>query len=149
MRIAVDTNVLIRAHVPGLEKHESARAFITSSLAHPDTTLVLTPIVLHEFLHVVSDARRFDPAIKMSAALAVAATYLGRSNVECLPVTEEAMSFALELLALHRLGRKRIADTLFAATLLIHGVHRLATFNPADFALFTDLQVEEPRLSAE
>ena len=39
------------------------------------------------------------------------------------------------------LGRKRILDTAFAATLEAAGVQRLATFNARDFAVFPFLEV--------
>jgi predicted nucleic acid-binding protein len=68
--------------------------------------------------------------------------------VECLPVDEGSLLLGLDLLGRHRLGRKRIADALLAATLLTHGVHRLTTFNVADFALFESLDASEPRLGS-
>jgi predicted nucleic acid-binding protein len=141
MKIAVDTDVLVNAHVPGMERHDQAREGLSRCLEAKDVTLVLTPLALHEFVHIVTDARRFDPPVTMSEAIAVARDYLGRSNVECLAVNEAAVLAALDLLDHHRLGRKRIADTLIAATLLQHGVHRLFTFNRSDFTLFEGLHV--------
>ena len=55
------------------------------------------------------------------------------------------MISALELLDAHRLGRRRIADTLLASTLLTHGVSAIVTCNPADFARFDGLAVIDPR----
>jgi len=145
VRIGLDTNVLIQAHLPSLDRHELAREYLREHLDFPDTTLAVTPLVLHEFVHVVTDERRFDPPVSMGEALEIARGYLGRSNVECLPVDEGALLLALDLLGRHRLGRKRIADALLAATLLTHGVHRLTTFNTADFSLFESLDAAEPR----
>ena len=59
------------------------------------------------------------------------------------------MQFALHLLERHRLGRKRMTDTLLASTLLRHGVNSIMTCNPSDFALFTDLEVIDPRNANE
>lgn len=146
MRTGLDTNVLIQAHLPGLARHQLARDYLVEQLEVPDATLAVTPLVLHEFVHVVTDERRFDPPVSMSEAVAIARGYVGRSNVECLAVDEGSLLLALDLLARHRLGRKRIADALLAATLLTHGVRRLATFNVADFAPFEPLQASEPRL---
>lgn len=148
MRIGLDTNVLLHAHLPGLGRHELARDFLLELLGSPDTTVVVTPLVLHELVHVMTDPRRFDPPVSIGEALALARGYVGRANVECLAVDEGSLVLALDLLTRHRLGRKRIADTLLAATLLTHGVHRLATFNPGDFAPFESLQASEPRLGA-
>ena len=149
MRIGIDTNVLLNAHLPGSGQHDLARSYLLELLASTDVTLVVTPLVLHELVQVMTDERRFEPPVSMGEALAVARGYLGRANVECLPVDESAMVLALELLTRHRLGRKRVADTLLAATLLTHGVRRLVTFNPGDFAPFEPLQASEPRLGAD
>lgn len=55
--------------------------------------------------------------------------------------TPEVMPRTLELMEALRLGRKRILDTALAATLECAGVHRLATFNPDDFAIFGFLEL--------
>jgi hypothetical protein len=146
MRIGVDTNILLQAHLPALDRHELARSFLLEQLALADVTLVLTPLVLHEMVHVLTDGRRFDPPVAISEAISIARGYLGRTNVECLPVDETALLLALDLLNRHRLGRRRVADTLLAATLLAHGVHRLVTFNVPDFEVFEEVAAVEPWL---
>ena len=143
-RTGVDTNVLVCAHVPGFAQHAAARAFLRARLDRPDASLAVTPMVLRELVHVITDARRFDPPVPMGEALEVARRYLGRSNVECLAVDEEATARALELLEQHQLGRRRVADCLLAATLLRHGVTELATYNADDFRLFAGLTVVTP-----
>jgi hypothetical protein len=45
----------------------------------------------------------------------------------------------------HRLGRKRIADTLLATTLSQNGVNEIITCNPDDFEPFVDLRILDPR----
>ena len=145
MRIGLDTNLIVEAHLPGLPRHEIARSFLDDQLAVSDVTLVVTPLVLHEVVHVVTDPRRFDPPLSMIEALTLARAYVGGSNVECLAVDEHCLVLALDLLQRHRLGRNRVADCLLAATLLANGVHRLATFNPTDFAAFDPLRPIEPQ----
>jgi len=144
VKLGIDSNVLFQAHLPAFDRHELAHRYLHRQLALPGVTLVLTPLVLHEFVHVVTDGRRFDPPVAMTEALTLARGYLGRSNVECISTDEASLLLALDLMSRHTLGRKRIADTLFAATLLAHGVHRLVTFNVADFKVFEDLTAVEP-----
>ena len=145
MRRGVDTNVLIYAHMPALPGHEAVRRYLLGELSRPETRLVITPLVLHELIHIITDGRRFDPAVSMSEAVALARLYLTRSNVDCLAIGEEVAIAALELLERYRLGRKRIADTLFAAALLVSGVHELITCNPDDFRVFEELSLTDPR----
>jgi predicted nucleic acid-binding protein len=111
-----------------LPQHELVRSYLLDQLAHDDVTLVVTPAILHEFVHVVTDARRFSPPVAMPDALAIARGYLDSTNVECLSVDERAIVSAFDLLERHQLGRKRIADTLFAASLLNQ---EFASWSPA------------------
>ena len=145
MKRGLDTDVLINAHMPDLPHHASVRRFLLGQLADEDVTLVITPVILHELVHVITDGKRFDPPVSMTDALAVARVYLDHANVECVSVDGEAMAEALALMERHRLGRKRIADTLFAACLLGHDVHELITCNPADFRIFAGLTLVDPR----
>jgi predicted nucleic acid-binding protein len=145
MRYGVDTNVLIYAHLPVFAESERVRAYLRRALADDGHRILLTPLVLHEFVHVVTDPRRLEPPVTMPQALEVAGGYLDRSNVECLAVDEGSVRLAFHLLDAHGLGRRRIADTLLAATLLSHGVQTIVTCNPADFDLFGDLAVVDPR----
>jgi predicted nucleic acid-binding protein len=146
MRRGVDTNVLIYAHISESPQHEAVRSHLLGQLALDDVTLIVTPNILHEFLHIVTDARRFDPPVSMKDALAVARGYLDRANVECLSVDELSLVSALDLLERHQLGRNRIADTLFAASLLNHGVRELITCNTTDFKVFAELTLIDPRI---
>lgn len=145
MRRGIDTNVLVYAHLPQFDEHPAVRRYLLDLLAEPTETLVVTPLVLHELVHLLTDGRRFDPPLTMAEALAVARLYLGRSNVECLAPDEPSVALAFELLERHRLDRKRISDTLFAATLLRHRVDHLVTCNPADFTVFEELRLIDPR----
>ena len=118
MKRGLDTNVLVYAQIPAFEVHGRVRRFLLAQLADPELVLVVTPGVLHEFVHVITDPRRFETPVSMPEALAVARLFLGRSNLECLAPDHAILLESFDLLERHRLGRKRIADTLLAATLL-------------------------------
>lgn len=148
MRRGLDTNVLVYAHMPKGPHYSAVRRYLVEQLSREDVTLVVTPIILHEFVHVVTDGRRFDPPVSMPDALAVARSYLGRTNVECISLDEDSLSTAFDLMERHQLGRKRIADTLFAASLLNHGVRELITCNTDDFRLFEALTLIDPRIES-
>lgn len=148
MKRGLDTNVLVYAHVASLEEHGVVRAFLEAQLSRSDVTLVVTPAVLHEFVHVVTDPRRFEPPVAMGEALALARLYVGRANVSCVATDAEALALAFDLVERHRLGRKRLADTLLAATLLRTGVAELVTCNRQDFDVIPGLELIDPRTVA-
>jgi len=118
-------------------------------LQRDHVSLVVTAMVLHEFVHLITDPRRFAPPVSMAEALALARGYLGRTNVKCLTTDEPALLGAFALLERHGLGRKRIADTLLAATLLRHQVVDFATCNAADFRAFEPLTLVDPSVVDE
>jgi len=144
MKIAVDTNILIYAHAARFPEHERARSWIYRQLEQADVRLVTTPLILSEMVHVITDPRRFEPPVPVGEALEIARNWIGRSNVECLAIDEEAASLTFDLIDRHGLGRSRLADTMLVATMLVHGITLLATRNTADFSVFRQLQLIDP-----
>ena len=144
MKIALDTNILIAAHLPAHQDHAAARQKIEAHLAGEANQIVLTPAILHEFLHVITDSRRFENPPTMTEAIALSRNYLGKTNVLILASDALDMEETCSLLLQHQLGRDRVADTLFAATLKRHSVRQLWTKNIADFKLFDFLEATDP-----
>lgn len=137
-RIGLDANVLVYANAPDVPQHPAVRTYLGRLFRDHSIVAVVTPAVLAEVVHVLTDARRFAVPASMPDAIALAERYLDGANVECLADTAEALSLAFELMSRHRLGRKRIADTILTATLSLNGVTSLVTANTRDFAPFRD-----------
>lgn len=93
------------------------------------------PQVLYEFTHVCTDARRFDEPFTITEALRVAQYLWDSREVTRLSPDLAVLTRAFDLMGTYRLGRKRILDTVLAATLERAQVRKLATFNGADFRL--------------
>jgi predicted nucleic acid-binding protein len=98
--------------------------------------LVFCPQVIAEMLHVATDARRLPHAWTMSQAIAQAHQWRTATEVHWVSPDVRCVKLCLEWMAKYALGRKRILDTLLAATYFHHGVTRLATLNPDDFRVF-------------
>jgi len=98
--------------------------------------LVFSSLIVTEFLHVVTDPRRFDPPLTMTEALDWIEELCAKPTVRLLEPTPESTRQTLRWLRQFNLGRKRILDTHFAATLHIAGVRRLLTHDPGDFRVF-------------
>ncbi len=144
MDLAIDTNALVYAHFSAFAEHEAYRAFVEAHVEGADNRLVLSPLVCHEWLHVVTDARRLHPPLAMATALEVMRDHLSRSNVVVAPVDDISLLGALALLEQHGLGRKRIADALLASTLRSASVTHLLTRNVRDFKVFRFLTLHDP-----
>lgn len=144
MILGVDTDVLVAWAMAGTARHLTARRLLEEAAQAYGGWLGLTPQVLQEFLHIVTDARRFERPMDMASALNRAhALWTAEETVRILP-TADVLPRTVELMSRFRLGRKRVLDTALAATLELAGVQRLATFNPADFEIFPFLELVPP-----
>jgi predicted nucleic acid-binding protein len=106
--------------------------------------LVFPPLVINEFLHVITDARRFSPPLTMVEALDWVENFLGHPTVNLIEPTPESLRQTLRWMRQFDLGRKRILDTHLAAVLLTAGVRRLLTSNPRDFTVFGIFEIVTP-----
>ena len=97
--------------------------------------LVITPQVLAEFIHVVTDAKRFRTPLSMDSARDLAQKWWTAREVEQLSTGAGAVGLFFAWHRTHALGRKRILDTMLAATYRDAGVGSLLTTNPSDFAI--------------
>ena len=132
----IDTTFLVQDEVREVPGHAEARGWLNEALAKHPQPLVLAPQVLTEFVHVVTDPRRFAFPLSLEEALEKAQGWWEASEVK--PVYPSLDSTRLGLLWLreHRLGRKRLLDTQLAATYYAAGVTRLLTLNMSDFEIF-------------
>lgn len=139
--LALDTDVLVGWAHAGALRHRESRELVERELREDGGRLALTPQVVFEFLHVVTDRRRFEEPLAMEEAAEVASQLWRSPQVDRIPASPRVVPRTLELLRIHGLGRKRILDTALAATLELAGVGRLATWNVTDFAPFGFLEV--------
>ena len=130
-----DTSFLVAAEVAEHPDHDGVWRRIRELKAQGDC-FALTAPVLAEFVHIVTDARRFKMPLTMRQALAEARSWWEAADVEHVPPDEEAVIWFLEAMARHQLGRKRVLDTMLAATYRSAGITSLPTLNAADFAVF-------------
>jgi predicted nucleic acid-binding protein len=131
----LDTGFLVAAEVTGHLDHAAARGRLGSILSGGDQ-IAITPQVLAEFIHVVTDPRRFTQPLDVAAARLLAEQWWTAAEVVRVFPDDAATLQFLAWLDQFSLGRKRLLDTLLAATYHQAGVQSLLTTNPTDFAVF-------------
>ena len=139
----LDTTFLVHAEVAGHPAHAAARELLERMLASGDS-LALAPQVLAEFVHVITDARRFSAPLDISSATARAAAWWSAEEVRQVVPGDGAVRQFLAWMVEHRLGRKRVLDTLLAATYHAAGVEVIVSTNARDFAVFGCFEVVVP-----
>ncbi len=131
----LDTGFLVAAEVVEHADHAAARDSLARLVAAGDL-IAIAPQVLAEFLHIVTDPRRFTRPLDMAAANRLAEQWWGAREVVRVFPTDAATRQFLAWLQQFFLGRKRLLDTLLAATYKEAGIVSLLTTNPGDFAVF-------------
>ncbi|HEY4590822.1 MAG TPA: type II toxin-antitoxin system VapC family toxin [Thermoanaerobaculia bacterium] len=144
MILGIDTDVLTSWLIEVSPRHRDARRLIEAEVRERGASIALTPQVVQEFLHIVTDPKRFKEPLTMPEAVErIWEIWDSEEVVRVLP-TPEVLPRTLELMVDRQLGRKRILDTALAATLEFAGVRRLATFNPGDYKIFEFLELVDP-----
>lgn len=139
----LDTSFLVQLEVAGHPGHAAARRLVEVLLDDGDT-LALAPQVLAELIHVVTDPKRFERPLAVGVARERARKWW--SAMEVVPVLpdESTVPCFLGWLEEHGLGRKRLLDTLLAATYFTNGVRSIVTTNVRDFRVFGAFDLLQP-----
>lgn len=131
----LDTGFLVASEVIEHADHQGARNTLAQLCAAGDR-IAIAPQVLAEFIHIVTDSRRFTKPLAMSAALQIAEQWWTAKEVNRVFPTDIATKQFLDWLNQFALGRKRLLDTQLGATYYQTGITSILTTNPTDFAVF-------------
>lgn len=135
MTHGADTSFLVAVEIREHRDHAEARRWLEEVLARGDR-LAIAPQVLSEFVRIVIDARRFAQPLSMEMALEKSERWWNAAETEQVQPTEAAVVQFHRWMREHQLGRKRLLDTMLAATWFTANVASVLTLNPADFAVF-------------
>ncbi|PYQ59988.1 MAG: VapC toxin family PIN domain ribonuclease [Acidobacteria bacterium] len=143
--IAVDTNILIRAHRKDSPRHGEALQRLTS-LAEGDVAWGLPVFCMGEFLRVVTHRKIFNPPSSIETALESLMGLLGSPTVRLLSPGPRFPEIFAETIRKAQARGNLVFDAQIAALCLEHAVHGLLTLD-RDFSLFPEIRViklEEP-----
>jgi predicted nucleic acid-binding protein len=138
--IGIDTPFLVAHTVLEHPEHSQARSYCDQLLKN-DKLLAICPTIIDEFLHVVTDPRRFEHPLTMAKAIRITQTWVQSQETVYLLPNEESNRLHLHWMLEQRLGRKRINDTRIASTYHHHGVRTLLTTNVRDFSVFNAFEI--------
>ncbi len=139
----LDCNILVQLAVQDHLRNPATVAAVKAEVEQGNI-LVVPPLVINEFLHVVTDPTRFSPPLSMTEALDWIEEFLANSAVKVPDSNAVSSLQTLQWIRKFNLGRKRILDTYLVAVLHSVGANRLLTSNPADFAVFGIFEIVSP-----
>ncbi len=131
----LDTGFLIAAELTEHAQHAAARTMLAKLMANGDL-FALAPQVITEFMHVATDSRRLVHPLDMATAIRVTQKWWTANEVIHIFPDDTAIQQFLVWMKQFSLGRKRLLDTLLAATFQQAGIHSVLTTNAADFTVF-------------
>ncbi|MBI3925780.1 MAG: PIN domain-containing protein [Armatimonadetes bacterium] len=143
MAKGLDTTFLVEAEVVGHPAHAESRGLLHELIGGQEP-LALTPQVLAEFVHVVTDPRRFEHPLEIGQALTRAALWWEGSEITHVLPSAESTDLFLRWMAEHQLGRKRLLDTQLAATYYCAGIRTIVTTNARDYTVFGCFTLIQP-----
>lgn len=144
MICGVDANVLIYSAIESMPEHARVLSFFERRILTGELKCAVTFPVLLEFVHITTDSRRFKSPLTLEESIAFAEQYWNASNWRQLLPHAGTGTRAFGLMKRHRLGRNRLLDTYFAATLLDNEVTALITCDASDFKVFGELKLIDP-----
>jgi len=133
--IGIDTSVLVALENKSHPDHTRVVHSVRKMLKRGER-FALCPQVAAEFIHVATDPLRFPAPLTMVQALARTEWWSTVEQCRWVYPDEESLELFLAWMTGFRLGRKRVLDTMLAATYAVQGVKDLATLDPADFRPF-------------
>ena len=140
MTHGIDTDFLVAAEIRDHPFHLGADALLHSLLADGHD-LAVVPQILAEFIHVVTDGKRMPNPLSMAEAIQRAEHWWQAAEVTRVYPDGRTVTDFLVWLRQHRLGRKRLLDTLLAATFLNAGIRRIVTNNAGDFVPLGNFEI--------
>jgi predicted nucleic acid-binding protein len=143
MTYGVDTTFLVEMEAVESRAHEAASRWLRGALGN-DGRLVIAGQVLTEFIHVISDPARFERPLTVSAATDRAEAWWTAREVTPVQPSEASVNVFLDWIPKYHLGRKRLLDTMLAATYFTHGVRDIVTSDARDYSVFGVFQIHRP-----
>jgi predicted nucleic acid-binding protein len=138
--IGVDTPFMI-AHTIVEQPEHPATVDYCNQLISEKRLLALCPTVIDEFLHVVTDPKRFEHPLSMKKAVYIAETWMRSQETVVLLPTDDSNRLHLRWMVEHRLERKRINDTRIASIYHSQNVRILLTSNARDYSILKAFKI--------
>lgn len=131
----LDTTVLVEAEI---SEHTNCRQTreLLEKLTKQGDVFGITPQILSEFVHIVTDKRRFENPLTVDQATDIAIKWW--NSKESVQVFPTAASTRQQLIWMRefRLGRKRLLDTQLASTYHGKNITSIISSNAKDFAIY-------------
>lgn len=138
--LAIDTTFLIDLYWEDSPRHKGAVKFFKNFANKTSNTLLVYYNCFNEFIHVITDTKRFENAFSMEEAINIVDEWRELDRVKILFPFDESFGRTVTWLKIHNLGRKRLNDTNMASRYELEGATEILTANPKGFECIKTLR---------
>lgn len=143
--IGLDTSFLIDLYWQDSPRNKNARDLFSRIVKDDSVELAIFFNCFNEFLHVITDSKRFENAFSIAEAIDVIDSWCDLDRVKVLYPTDTSFKRTLAWMNMYRLGRNRINDTQMASCYLSNNITSIITANPKDFEIFQSFELMDYR----
>jgi len=143
--IGIDTCFLIDLYWEDSPRNKNARELFSKIANNESVKLAVYYNCFNEFLHVITDSKRFENPLSVSEAISVIDYWCDIDRVTVLYPDDTSFKRTLAWMNRYQLGRNRVNDTQMASCYLTSGVSTIITANPKDFEIFESFEINDYR----
>ena len=143
--IGIDTCFLIDLYWRDSPRNKNARALFSQIANNESVKLAVYYNCFNEFLHVITDSKRFENPFSVTEAISVIDYWCDIDRVAVLYPDDTSFKRTLAWMNMYKLGRNRVNDTQMASCYLTNGVSSIITANPKDFEIFESFELNDYR----
>lgn len=140
MTYGLDTDFLVACEIIDHPFHKSADALLQKLLAD-EHDFALAPQTLAEFIHVVTDQRRMPTPLVVTDAISRAEQWWQAAEVVRVFPDGNSVTNFFAWLRQYQLGRKRLLDTMLAASFRNARVTKIITNNAKDYEVLGAFEI--------
>jgi len=141
--IGIDTCFLIDLYWQDSPRNKNARA-LYSKIADNETTQIAVYFnCFNEFLHVITDSKRFRNPFSIKEAVNVIEAWCDIDRVKVLYPDDTVFKRTITWMNMYNIGQNRINDTQMASCYLSNNITSIITANPKDFEIFQSFELKD------
>jgi len=142
--ISLDTTFLIDLYWIDSPRHLSAvklfDALSDENGEYQNEEILVYYNCFNEFVHVITDTRRFENAMTMTRALEICEQWRDLEKIRIVYPDETSYARALTWLSIYNLGRNRLNDTNMVSCYVSQGASKIISANPKDFEIIQEIE---------
>ena len=143
--IGIDTCFLIDLYWEDSPRNKNARVLFSKIANNESVKVAVYYNCFNEFLHVITDSKRFENPLSVSEAISVIDYWCDIDRVTVLYPDDTSFKRTLAWMNRYQLGRNRVNETQMASCYLTSGVSTIITANPKDFEIFESFEINDYR----